>query len=457
MFKRDENGAIVVEATLSLSAFIFLFFMIFSIITSARCQAIIGVAVDNSAKEISQYSYLYGLTGIHDSVHAALETSTDDQINDVISNVNDLYNNISSVAQTAGETIGATTSTGLNADQVSSKWQNLANQITTLPDSLSGSASNIKNQLESICENPKEFMFGIAKILANGALSVAKSRLIAEPVARVLVKKHLKTDDSDDVNYRCFKLGVMKGSYLGSQSYFNGLDFSRSMLFPNNGDEIDIICNYQIQMIKLLNVDIRFELTQQGKTKAWFKGDGSVLTKAGAQQAANTASEKVAEMADSLWAQATDYNELYDYVRHMGMADLNASGNYTLSGGNASNITYNPSSNRFTMLAPPLNPLYGGNEVSDVKQSDVQAIIEKYAATIHAQTDTSNVVDIKKPDAQGNVITDSVSVKNNKELVVIITIPEDPGLKEIVEKAIKDANTRGVKFEINQSYGCMYQ
>ena len=43
------------------------------------------------------------------------------------------------------------------------------------------------------------------------------------------------------------------------------------------------------------------------------------------------------------------------------------------------------------------------------------------------------------------------------ELVVIITIPEDPGLKEIVEKAIKDANTRGVKFEINQSYGCMYQ
>ena len=79
MFKKDENGAIVVEATLSLTTFLFLFFMVFSIITSARCQAIIGSAINNTAKEISQYSYLYGLTGINDSLNATLQTDADTQ------------------------------------------------------------------------------------------------------------------------------------------------------------------------------------------------------------------------------------------------------------------------------------------------------------------------------------------------------------------------------------------
>ena len=63
---RDEKGAIVVEATLSLTFFIFAMLMILSITNICLAQSKIGTALNSAAIEISEYSYLYGLTGLND-------------------------------------------------------------------------------------------------------------------------------------------------------------------------------------------------------------------------------------------------------------------------------------------------------------------------------------------------------------------------------------------------------
>ncbi len=59
----SEKGMVTIEATIALTTFLFAFMMIFSIITICRVQAKMQVALNNTAQEISQYSYIYGIMG----------------------------------------------------------------------------------------------------------------------------------------------------------------------------------------------------------------------------------------------------------------------------------------------------------------------------------------------------------------------------------------------------------
>ncbi len=64
---RDESGSVTVEATISLSAFMFAIVTILTIVNVCIVQARMSYALNTTAKEISQYSYLYSLTGLNDS------------------------------------------------------------------------------------------------------------------------------------------------------------------------------------------------------------------------------------------------------------------------------------------------------------------------------------------------------------------------------------------------------
>ena len=104
LFKKlkKAKGAVTIEATISLTAFLFMFIMIYSIITICRAQAIIQVAINSAAKELSQYSYLYSITGLHEAMgnvtDAAADTKSD--VNEVASNVSQVFSGIQSIAET---------------------------------------------------------------------------------------------------------------------------------------------------------------------------------------------------------------------------------------------------------------------------------------------------------------------------------------------------------------------
>ena len=64
---REERGSVTIEATISLSAFMFAIVTILTIVNICIVQAKMSYAINATAKEISQYSYLYSLTGLNDS------------------------------------------------------------------------------------------------------------------------------------------------------------------------------------------------------------------------------------------------------------------------------------------------------------------------------------------------------------------------------------------------------
>ena len=65
--RKYEKGNITIEATIALTTFLFMFIMIYSLITICRAQAKIQVALDGTAKEISQYTYLYNICLLYTS------------------------------------------------------------------------------------------------------------------------------------------------------------------------------------------------------------------------------------------------------------------------------------------------------------------------------------------------------------------------------------------------------
>lgn len=63
-----EKGAIIVEATLSLTIFMLAMFTMLSLIQVAYAQSRISVALCTATKQISQYANLYYITGLDESM-----------------------------------------------------------------------------------------------------------------------------------------------------------------------------------------------------------------------------------------------------------------------------------------------------------------------------------------------------------------------------------------------------
>ena len=98
MLKRlkNEHGSVTIEATIALSAFMFAIVTLLTVVNICIVQAKMSYAINSTAKEISQYSYLYSLTGLNDrqkELYGAAKADTKD-IDDILSNVNTVYNEI---------------------------------------------------------------------------------------------------------------------------------------------------------------------------------------------------------------------------------------------------------------------------------------------------------------------------------------------------------------------------
>ena len=91
--KSGENGAVTVEATISLTAFMFAIITILTIVNISLVQAKIAIAINTTARELSQYSYLYSLTGFNESQKELSEAGKNDtqSISTIMTNVDTVF------------------------------------------------------------------------------------------------------------------------------------------------------------------------------------------------------------------------------------------------------------------------------------------------------------------------------------------------------------------------------
>lgn len=251
---KDESGAVVVEATIALTAYIFAVYIILSIVNICYIQAKISIALDAAAEDISQYSYLYYRFGI-DNLQSELHEGTDDSramVSDTISGIGSLMDNM-------GEAQGSvdTDSMTVDFDQLNGALQKTGQTLGDLSD-------NVNQYADALADDPKGFIIGMGKLAAD-ELSGEANSLLGQAMGKAFVKKNLKSFATDDADAFLRHYHVKEG--------LSGLNFSGTQLMTYGiSNKIQLVCTYEVEVARLLNFEYSIKFRQSANTSAWGNG-----------------------------------------------------------------------------------------------------------------------------------------------------------------------------------------
>mgnify|MGYP002570404639 CR=1 FL=1 len=212
-----KEGAVVIEATISLTAFMFLIITILAITNICLAQAKIGTMVNGIAKDVSNYTYVYSMTGLNgweqgvsDGANAARH-----DINEVLEDTTDTYEKIGRIINKA--------------------------------------------------DSDPEYWNSFKQLLKEQGINSGKS-LVLNKVCKNIAKDRLTTEGKDADAYL---------KYLGIKAGIEGLDFSRSEFCQQGSNEIKIIVDYKVHMLEFFGIEWEFQFEQCAATKAWIAAGGS--------------------------------------------------------------------------------------------------------------------------------------------------------------------------------------
>lgn len=448
-----ENGAIILEASISLTAFMLFIVTILTIINVCTIQARMSYAINATAKEISQYSYLYSLTGLNDTqskIYSKGEENTKEgkeKLNNALESLNSAYGSIESLGKKKDDVTAkiqdfdAKAITDLDLNKSSEFWSSAVDDAKNIGSSTKQAYNNIKSFVK---DDPKKMMIGIAQIAGSKGFDFAKSRLIAAPLSKLMIRKHLTSQSTGDLDKECesylaFLRVVPKGN-----SYLDGLNFDESTIFPNGSNEIKVNVKYDVKVIPLLPIDFSFHFDQTAVTHGWLAGDVSF----------KSADDYVKNK--TIWT-SNDDKSRDNLIRNLVIKDQLSSSDSMEKVKKMTDIhLYDSSKNEFVVVYS-MNPIYNepGKEAYDITQltdNTLKTSIEQICANVKSTTDGETRVTTEKPDSNGNENRkqrDCTGASNR----IILVVPEDAGVKERIDKIVEDANTRGVKVEVVASFG----
>ncbi len=250
---KKEKGAIVVEATIALTSFIFMIYILLTIILMSLAQAKINIAVNCAAKEISQYFYLYSLTGLDKMAGLAEEKGNlaDGGVDKVANGIETLYDEIGNIEKG-------------NAS------------LDSVKNSGKSAYEDIKSGVNTVTDDPKQFILSAAYATGEDLYEFFKSSG-GQMLVKSMVKKNLRAStETSDLNTSVERFLKYCRVVPSGTSYMAGLDFSKTEITPQGTDNdliIKIVCDYDVSVIRLLGIDYTFHMTACGKTQAWAVGE----------------------------------------------------------------------------------------------------------------------------------------------------------------------------------------
>lgn len=250
MKDRRERGAVVVEATISMSTFIFAIIIILSIADIAYVQSKIAVALNSAAGEMSKYCYLYYRFQLDDA-NAKMAEGTEkaaDTVEDTIKGLGQMMDSFG----------------GAGSDFNEGNFASALEQLGAGTDTANKTVSGLVN---TVAEDPRGFLVGMGRLAGREVTEAAKVYL-GQLLAKSFMAKNLRASTADDPDDFLRRLHVVDG--------MDGLDFQyTSLMAYGSSNEIRLVCTYQVRVLRLLNFDFAFTFRQSAVTLAW--GDGTSL------------------------------------------------------------------------------------------------------------------------------------------------------------------------------------
>lgn len=167
MRNRSERGSFTIEAILSLSIFMFAFVTIVSLATIAKVESTTQYAIDQVAKEISQYYYIAERVGVANTGTEGVE-----EIDDAVQAIFDFADKSSNVASNYSSTTAADLGTMI---------ENMP-QISNDVHEVSAAAENVYNSFGPIFEDPKGIVSSLATMMVKQVGNELITKVIAQPL-----------------------------------------------------------------------------------------------------------------------------------------------------------------------------------------------------------------------------------------------------------------------------------
>ena len=416
---KNESGSFTVEATLTLTLFMIAFLAIMSLSTIARIEGITQYAINQTAKEISQYYYIADKAGL---IYTKDDNSSFEQVDSLINAVSSLTD---ATEEGAKEVEGALSSKDI--EEILNKYKGLPGTV----ENVEAAATELSNSIESILDDPKAVITSLTSAFTKQVANEAMTKIIAQPLCKSLVPKYITPDGNAGAFLE--KMGVING--------IDGMDFRLSN-FLSDGRSVNIVVVYEVELNGFGIFNKTLVIKQTASTAAWVKGK-------------TLKGKTLKEVVDSksIWDES-NFNRGGQIVDKIKSKDSSKA----VEQGKGIHL-YDESENTYTLIRSinVYNKTYSSFTMSEnvsesdsftLKKSDIKRSISADARKIKSSTKNA-----------GNSLTmEDGSIKqlssiNSRKPVLLIVLPEEvrgnPEHKKIIDEIASEIKKEdGVEVEI---------
>lgn len=254
---KNNKGSLTVEACLSLTMFLMIFVTILYIMRIVFAYEIVQHALNQTAKEISAYSYYYAASGMAD-INGQVQSSTAggiEHFNQNMTNVVNVYQEFSELGNIAKEQ-GESAKKG-DWDGIVSGLQNAGEKYSDFQDALGPAADTLK----SVADDPVAAIKSVGSVLLNGGNEAAKTFLCGE-ISRNLMSKYIAGGSYQDADTRLKNLRIDGG--------MDGLDFSASSFWSaGNEQDIELVVCYTIKPVFPFKIVDKLNFINKITVRGW--------------------------------------------------------------------------------------------------------------------------------------------------------------------------------------------
>lgn len=411
---KRETGSFTVEATLTLTSFMIAFLAIMSLSTIARIEGITQYAINQTAKEISQYYYIADKAGLIDTKEGNSDFKQIDSLINTVSSLSD------ATEEGAKEVEGALSSKDI--EEILNKYEELPGTV----ENVEAAAVELSNNIEAILDDPKAIITSLTSAFAQKAANEAMSKIIAQPLCKSLVPKYITPDGNASDFLK--KMGVVDG--------IDGMDFRLSN-FLSDKRSINIVVVYEVELNGFGVFNRTLVIKQTASTAAWVKGQTL---------------EQVAQ-SKSIWDESS-FNRGEQIVAKI----KDGESSEAVESGKGIHL-YNESTNTFTLIRSinVYNKTYSSFSVGDnTRESDNFTLTKaniKNTISADARKIKSNVKSVGNSLTMEDGSIKQLSDTSSRNPVLLIVLPKEVEgnleHKKVIEEIVLEIEKEdGVKVEI---------
>ncbi|WP_297288822.1 TadE/TadG family type IV pilus assembly protein [uncultured Flavonifractor sp.] len=268
--KKGERGSISIEASISLTLFIFAMLGLLFFIRVSRVQAAVQYSINMAALDISQYTYLYYSTGLYDleqdikgSGEQAEEALSDagNRLDQSVKGVEAIFNAISGTDPGDGE---SSSSPGDLMDKLKEQAETIETEGKNIVEQIDG----LKGLVSQVGDDPISFARSLAALTAGTGLDTVKGRVLGGLFGKSMCQKYIGNGVENGAD------GWLKG--MGVVDGLEGLNFNWSSILGGTSQDVNLVVTYEVKIFPGLYDGLTATFAQSASTRAWLGGDANV-------------------------------------------------------------------------------------------------------------------------------------------------------------------------------------